>query len=102
VSGITSRDQDGAILHEGDIAAQCRQVMKNLSVILEDCGSGLEEVLQVRTFVRDMSRAGDLEQIWKECWGETWPASTLVEVSRLVDPRQLIEIEAVASVRGSP
>lgn len=100
VSGITARDAGGEVLHKGDLAGQCRQVMENLKVILEDAGSSLDEVVQVRTFVRDLSQGAALERIWQEYWGETWPASTLVEVRRLVDEAQLIEIEAVAVSRS--
>lgn len=99
LSGLTARTADGTIVSIGDIAGQCRQVLTNMAQVLSAAGGGLDDVLQIRTYVTDISTWSLLEPVWREAWGEVWPASTLVEISRLFDERQLIEMEAIACAR---
>jgi enamine deaminase RidA (YjgF/YER057c/UK114 family) len=98
VSGITSRGADGTLLHEGDIEAQTRQVLDNLRAILEHAGASMGDVVKITTFVRDADTIRLVSRLRREAFGEPAPASSTVEVSRLFDPRQLIEIEAIAAV----
>ena len=98
VSGLTSRTADGTIVGVDDVAVQMRQVFENMRLILADAGASLNDVVQIRTFVRDIAQWSRIEPIWSEYWGQTWPASTLVQVARLFDERQLVEMEAVAVV----
>lgn len=99
VSGLTSRDARGEIVAVGDIAGQARQVLERMRGVLEAAGADLDDVVQIRTYVRDMEDWPTIEAVWREIWTEPWPASTCVEVSRLHDPRQLIEMDAVAVAR---
>lgn len=99
VSGITSRAADGAILHEGDIEAQTRQVLENLRAILAAAGAGMGDVIKTTTFVRNADDIRLVSRLRREAFGDPPPTSSTVEVSRLFDPRQLIEIEAIAAVR---
>jgi reactive intermediate/imine deaminase len=96
VSGLTSRDQSGDVVGVGDIRAQTRQVLENLNAILAEGGATLEDVVKVSVFIRDMGDFKAIHEIRSEYFPSNPPASTMVEVSRLVDERSLIEIEAVA------
>lgn len=98
VSGLTSRTADGTIVGIDDMAAQARQVLVNMANVLRAAGATLEDVVQIRTFVTDITRWDLIEPVWREYWGEVWPASTLVQIERLFDPRQMIEMEAVARI----
>jgi enamine deaminase RidA (YjgF/YER057c/UK114 family) len=74
------------------------QVFENLSQILSEAGCTPDDVVSIRTYVTDIDCWGLIEPLWRDYWGETWPASTLVEVSRLFDPRQRVELEATVAV----
>ena len=97
VSGLTARDQDGAILFD-DVLGQMRQILTQLAAILAERELSLGEVVRVRTYARDIECWPQVEQAFRESFGSVWPASTFVEVSRLYDPRQLVELEAVAVI----
>ena len=96
VSGLTSRDERGEIVAVGDVAGQTRQVLERMEGVLRAARASLDDVVQIRTYVRDMDDWPVIERVWREIWSEPWPASTCVEVSRLHDARQLIEMDAVA------
>lgn len=96
VSGLTSRDERGEIVAVGDVAGQARQVLERMAGVLKAAGAELDDVVQIRTYVRDMGDWPVIEAVWRGVWSEPWPASTCVEVSRLHDPRQLIEMDAIA------
>lgn len=98
VSGLTSRAADGSIVGVGDAVAQMRQVFLNLQSVLEVAGAGLGDVASIRTYVTNIGEWSRLEPIWREFWGDVWPASTLVEISRLFDERQMIELEATVAL----
>ena len=100
LSGLTARTTDGTIVGPGDIAAQTRQVMESMKAILAEADASLDDVLQIHTYVRDITQWPQIEAVWREYWGHTWPASTMVEVQRLFDERQLIETDAIARVEG--
>jgi len=100
VAGTTATGADGRIVAPGDAAAQARQVLENVRAALERAGARLEHVVRTRIFVRNV---GDREAIGREhgeYFGAIRPASTMVEVSGLVDPRMLVEIEVDAYVTG--
>jgi enamine deaminase RidA (YjgF/YER057c/UK114 family) len=100
VSGLTSRDERGEIVAVGDVSGQARQVLERMKGVLRAAGADLDDVVQIRTYVCDMTHWPAIESVWREFWSEPWPASTCVEVSRLHDPRQLIEMDAVAVAEG--
>lgn len=101
VSGLTSRTADGTIVGIDDMAAQARQVLINMANVLDAAGATLDDVVQIRTYVTDISLWNEIEPVWRGYWGEVWPASTLVEIERLFDPRQMIEMEAIARIERS-
>jgi 2-iminobutanoate/2-iminopropanoate deaminase len=98
VSGVTSRGDDGEFI-DGEIVAQTHQVLRQLKVIIEAAGGSMDEVVKTTTFVRNAEDIRTVSKIRREYFGDPPPASSSVEVSRLFDPRQLIEIEAVVSLK---
>lgn len=97
VSGQVAFDSDGAIVGVDDIGAQTRQAFRNLAAVLEAAGATFADVAKLTYFVRDVEAVGVIRAVRDE-FVDTGnpPASTLVEVSRLIAPELLIEIEAIA------
>ena len=98
VSGCVSVDASGAIVGEGDVEAQARQVFRNLGLVLEAAGSSFADVAKVTTFLTNVGDRARINPVRQEFFGDARPASTLVEVSALVLPAFLIEVEAIARV----
>lgn len=98
VSGTTATDDDGEVLGEDDPYAQARRALANVEGALADAGAGVEDVVRTRLYVTDADDWEAVGQAHGELFGDVRPASTLVEVSRLVDPAMLVEIEAEAVV----
>jgi enamine deaminase RidA (YjgF/YER057c/UK114 family) len=95
VTGCTSI-VDGEVIHEGDAYAQTTQAIRNIGWALEQAGASLADVVRTRIFVTDISRWEEYGRAHGEIFGEIMPATSMVEVSALIDPRMLVEIEAVA------
>lgn len=102
VSGVTARGPDGRIEGEGDLEAQTRRVYDNLTQILAEVGATMRDVVRVVTYLCDMEQYPQMQAVRREIWPERAPASTTVEVSRLFDAGQLIEVEVTAFVRETP
>jgi enamine deaminase RidA (YjgF/YER057c/UK114 family) len=99
VSGCTS--VDGAeFVHEGDAYAQTAQALRNVAGALDQLGLGLADVVRTRIYVTDISRWQEYGQAHGAAFGDIMPASSMIEVSGLVDPRMLVEVEAVAYRAG--
>ncbi len=95
VTGCTSL-RDGEVVHEGDPYAQTAQALRNVQWALEQVGASLADVVRTRIFVTDISRWEEYGRAHGEAFGHTMPATSMVEVSGLIDPRMLVEVEAVA------
>ena len=96
VAGTTATDAGGKIVGAGDAGAQAVQILKNIGAALRGLGCGYEHVVRTRIFI---TNAADWEAVGRahgEVFRDIRPASTLVVVSRLVDPAMLVEIEADA------
>jgi enamine deaminase RidA (YjgF/YER057c/UK114 family) len=97
VGGTTSVNPDGVVLGETPYE-QTVQILRKLEHELSRAGASLADVVQTRVYVTDISRAGEVGRAHAEAFGDTRPVMTMVEVSALIDPRMLVEIEAAGVV----
>ena len=98
VTGTTATDENSNIVGVGDAYAQTVQAIKNIEKALQALGASLENVVRTRMFVTDISRWEEMGRAHGEFFREIMPATTMVEVSKLIDPEMLIEIEADAEI----
>jgi enamine deaminase RidA (YjgF/YER057c/UK114 family) len=96
VAGTTGLDQSGQVVAPGDAYAQTVQALKNIESALEKAGAGLANVVRTRIFVTNMDDWQKVGEAHGTFFREIRPACTLVEVSRLISPDMLVEIEADA------
>ncbi|OBI16625.1 hypothetical protein A5712_25695 [Mycobacterium sp. E2327] len=82
----------------GDVAAQAREALRRIAFSLEQAGAGLTDVVRTRIYVTDISRWREVAAVHAEFFGEIRPVATMVEVSALIAPELLVEIEADAYV----
>ena len=97
VAGTTATGPDGRVI-EGDAAEQTRQTLANVRAALEQAGATLGDVVRTRIFVTDIGQWEAIGRVHGEVFGAIRPATSMVEVSRLIDPAMLVEIEADAIV----
>ena len=98
VSGTTATDENGKIVGVGDAAAQTRYALQKIGRALEEAGVTFADVVRTRTFVTDISQWEAIGRVHGEYFGDIRPAATMVEVSKLIDPDHLVEIEVDAFV----
>jgi 2-iminobutanoate/2-iminopropanoate deaminase len=97
VSGLTSHDAEGNLVGE-DAAAQTRQILSNLDLVLKAVGASFADILKVTVFLTNVDDRALINPVRQEFFGSARPASTLVEVSRLALPEMKVEIEAVVGL----
>lgn len=100
VSGTTASDEGGNVIGIDDPAAQTEYILRKVERALVACGAALTDVVRVRLYVTDISQWEVIGRKHGEFFADIRPVTTMVEVSRLVDPRHLVEIE-VEAVAGS-
>lgn len=98
VAGTTAIDEDGVVRGGGDAAAQADFALDKIAAALQEAGASLEQVVLTRMYVTDISRSDEIGRVHGERFGDHPPVSAMVQVAALIDPRMLVEIEAMAYV----
>ena len=98
VAGTTAIDEDGVVRAPGDAAGQVGAALEAIEAALVRAGARMEQVVQTRMYVTDISRADEIGRAHGDRFGAIAPVTSMLQVEALIDPRMLVEIEAVAYV----
>jgi len=98
VAGTTATDDRGEVVGAGDAAAQTRYALGKIERALREAGASMQDVVRTRLFVTDIDQWEAIGRVHGAFFGDVRPAATMVEVSRLIDPAHLVEIEVDAFV----
>jgi 2-iminobutanoate/2-iminopropanoate deaminase len=99
ISGIPPTDASGKVVGGDDVAAQTRQVFRNMKLVLDAAGASFADVLKVTVFLLDVNDRARINPVRQEFFGAARPASTLIGVSELAIPGMKVEIEAVVGLK---
>lgn len=98
VSGQVALDRDGNVVGEGDMKAQTRQTFENMREVLAEAGATMDDVVKILAFITDMSQYADYAVARAEAFPGNLPASSSIATPVLVNPKLLVEVEAVARI----
>ena len=98
VAGTTAIDEDGVVRAPGDAAGQVAAALDAIEAALAAAGARMDQVVQTRMYVTDISRSDEIGRAHGERFGAIAPVTSMLEVAALIDPRMLVEIEAVANL----
>ena len=98
IAGQIAIDANGELVGPGDIRAQTRQVLASIQAIIEEAGGQMSDIVKLTTYLTDMADYAGFVEVRKEFLRPPFPAATLVEVSALVRPEWLVEVDAIAVV----
>ena len=93
ITGTIALDDDGKIMGVGSPADQTRRIIEIAGKVLEELGAGFEDVIRTRIFVTDITKWEEVGRVHGEYFEKSKPATTMVEVSRLIIPKAMVEIE---------
>lgn len=96
VSGTTATNDEGEIVGKGNVYEQAQQILRNIETGLKNVDASLSDVVRTRIYLTNIEDWKEVGKAHGQVFSEIRPATTIVEVSRLIDPEILVEIEAVA------
>jgi 2-iminobutanoate/2-iminopropanoate deaminase len=99
IAGIPPTDRNGKVVGGDDVAAQTRQVFRNMKLVLDAAGASFADILKVTVYLLDVNDRSKINPVRKEFFGDARPASTLIGISELAIPGMKVEIEAVAGLK---
>lgn len=102
ISGLIATDGDGNVIGKHDVIEQARQIFRNMALVLQAVHGAPSDVVKITVFMRDITQRAAINPVRQEFFGTHRPASTLVEISHLVNEDLLLEIDAVAVLETSP
>ncbi|MBL8518343.1 MAG: RidA family protein [Betaproteobacteria bacterium] len=98
VAGTTATDENGEVVGKGDVGAQTRYILAKIERALKEGGASMSDVVRTRIFAIDITQWEAIGRAHGEVFANIRPASTMVEISKLIDPDHLVEIEVDAYI----
>jgi 2-iminobutanoate/2-iminopropanoate deaminase len=98
IAGQIALDKDGNVVGAGNMKAQAEQVFKNLQAALEAAGAKFTDVVKMNMFTTDIDQIAAVREVRGRYFGDTTPASTLVQVVHLARPEFMLEVEVIAAL----